>query len=531
MSEAAGIFAWSTATISTAKVVIALVGAALLALDAVLARTGRANVQRRARNGLLVATAAAAIVVWMRLAPVAAWNHVHPWELYHHAIAAKYFDELGYVGLYDCTLLADVEAGFEIPPAQRPVRRLATNRGEVASAVLARPLPCRERFTPERWSAFKDDIAVLRGALTPRHWGSMLTDHGFNATPVWLVAGTTLVPSGPFSWGKLHWLTRIDLALLVAMAVACFWGFGLRGGCAALIFLGTQYQGDFRWLGGAFLRFDWLALATIGAALVHRGHVTAGGFALTWATLSRIFPGFLVAAVVLHAATDLARRRSLVLSVPHRRFALGCLLGLATLVPLSVAVAGRDAWPAFVANSRKHLATPLLNFVGWKTVVAFDPATTAGKLRDPSFVDPYEPWHEAVRANFARREVVYFAGVAVFVALLVAALARTPLGVAPLLGVGLVVVAAEIGAYYYALLLGYGLLAARFDLIGPALLLAAAASLAIADAVTGSSDVVFAALSALWTVFAFGTTAYVLRASGYARSRERPAASASAAPR
>lgn len=511
MSEAADIFAWPDATISTVKAVIALVGAALLALDIALRRSGRGQVRRRLRDRLLVATAAAAALAWMRLAPLGVWNHVHPWELYHHALGAKYFAELGYTGLYDCTLIADVEAGFGISPDRRPVRRLADNRVETGAAVLASPDPCRDRFGSERWAAFQRDLAVFRGALVERRWASMLTDHGFNASPAWLVTAATLVPSGPFTWEKLRWLARIDLALLAATAAAGFWGFGLRGGCAALIFFGTHYLGEYGWLGGAFLRYDWLALAAIGAALVYRGKLAAGGFALTWAALLRVFPGFLVAAVVLHAAIDLVRRRTLVLAPPYRRFALGCLLALATLLPLSVAIAGRDAWPAFVANSRKHLATPLLNFVGWKSVVAFDTATTAGTLRNPALADPYETWHVAVRETFARREAVYLAGVAGFAALLAVALARTPLAVSPLLGVGLVVVAAQIGSYYYAILLGYGLLAARFDLLGPALLLGAAASLAIADLVTGSSDVVMAALSALWTAFAVGATVLALR--------------------
>ena len=57
-----------------------------------------------------------------------------------------------------------------------------------------------------------------------------------------------------------------------------------------------------------------------------------------------------------------------------------------------------------------------------------------------------------MRSSFERRRAVYAAVVALYAALLVAAIARTPLAWAPLLGIGLTVVAAEIGAYYYALL-------------------------------------------------------------------------------
>jgi hypothetical protein len=509
LSDAAGIFEWSSAALNTAKAVIALVGAALLALDALLRRHGRAHVLRRTRDGLLVATAAAAALAWLRFAPLGVWNHVHVWEHYHHGIGAKYFRELGYTRLYDCTVIADAEAGFGIPPERRPVRRLDTNRVEKGDRILPGADACKSRFTPERWAAFQHDVGVFRGSFVERRWGSILTDHGFNASPVWTLVGAALVPAGPFRIETLHRLARIDLVLLAATMAAGFWGFGLRAGCAALIYFGTNYLSDYTRIGGGFLRYDWLAASVIGAALVQRGWPAAGGAALTWAALVRVFPGFLVAAVGLHAAIDLLRRRSLAVSAPHRRFAAGCLLALATLVPLSVATAGRDAWPDFVANSRKHLATPLLNFVGWKTLVAFDPATTAGALRDESLGDPYERWHTAVRDNFERRKVAFGAGVAAFVALLAAALSRTPIGAAPLLGVGLVVTAAEIGSYYYALLLGYGLLAGRFQWVGVGLLLCSAATLGVADTVGGSRDVGMAVWSALWFAFALAVTAGV----------------------
>jgi hypothetical protein len=500
---------WSAAALGTAKAVTALCGAALLLLDIVLRRRGRAHERRRTRDALLVATAAAGALAWVDFAPLETWNHVHRWEFFHHALGAKYFAELGYTRLYDCAAIADVEAGFGVAPQRRPVRRLATNRVEKGSDVVADPDACKRHFTPERWDAFAHDVGVIRDSFPLRRWGSILTDHGFNASPVWTIAGAALVPSGPFEWSQLRWLARIDLVLLALATAAMFWAFGLQATCAAWICLGTHYLGNYGWIGGGFLRYDWLALSLVGAALVRRGWLLAGGFALTWATLVRVFPGFLIAAVVLHAAIYMARRRSLVLAPPHRRFAAGCLLALATLVPLSVAVAGRDAWSGFVANSEKHLDTPLLNFVGWKSVVAFDPATSASVKKDAARPDPYEPWHEAVRANFARRSPVYWAGVAGFVALLAAAVARAPLGAAPLLGVGLVIAAAQIGSYYYALLMAYGLLAAVHPWVGVALLVVSAASIGVADAIGGSQDVVMAALSALWFAFAIGVTAGV----------------------
>lgn len=502
--------AWSSGAIASAKAVLALAGAALLLLGWRLDRGDAPGTARRTRDAALAATAMLSLLAWMRFDPRAVWSDLHVWELYHHFLGAKYFPELGYSRLYECTLVADVEAGTPIAP-DRPVRRLATNQVGRIGDLLAEAESCKARFAPERWRAFRDDVAAFRGALNDRSWASMLTDHGFNATPVWTVLGHALIggaPARPETWRALM---RIDLALLAAMAASLFWAFGLRPACAALIFFGTHQLSEMRWLSGAFLRFDWLASSMIGIALWRRGWAIAAGFALGWAMLVRIFPGALIAGIALHAALDLHRRRSFAPTAAQRRFALGCVLALATLLPLSVAVAGRDAWPGFVANSRKHLATPLLNFVGWKTVVSFDPGGTADRLADRALPDPYTPWHEAVRERFARRAPAYWIGVAAYVALLAASLRRAPAWSAPILGIGLVVVATQIGAYYWAILMGYGLLTGWLPAAGIGLLLGSAASVGIADRVSSLSETLYVALSALWIAYVVGVTVLAAR--------------------
>jgi hypothetical protein len=485
---------------------IALAGAALCAYEIGLARAGRGAGRRAQRRGAWIVLAVAALLVWVRLGPLGG-TELHVWELYHHVLGAKYFSELGYVGLYDCTLAADVEAGFEFPPAVRPVRRLATGGVEKGDRVLGDAYGCKGRFSTARWRAFTHDVGVFRALFPPRRWGSILTDHGFNATPAWTITGAALTRVIPVSRGTLFLFTLPDAILLAAMTAAFAWGFGLRAAAIAWIAIGTLYPSDFHWIGAAFLRYDWLALSAIGVALVRRGWLLAGAFALTWATGVRVFPGFLVAAVVIHAGLDLLRRRSLVLSPAHRRFALGCLLGLAALGALSVAVTGRDAWSGFVAHSREYLDTPLLNFMGWKTAVAFDPATTSSTLRDGTRDDPFAPWEEAVHRNFAHRRVLYAAGIVGFTGLLTLALRRTPLAWAPLLGVGLVVIGAELTCYYYALLALYAGLAEPFPIAGVLLLLFCAASQGIASAIAGSEDVVYAALSAASVLLALVMTA------------------------
>src|SRR5207245_8463138 len=88
--------------------------------------------------------------------------------------------------------------------------------------------PGRDRFTSERWSAFREDVAFFREALGPQYT-AVLADHGFNPTPLWAAIGgslANLVPAG--SHAGVFLLTLLDPLLLAAAFAAVAWTFGLR---------------------------------------------------------------------------------------------------------------------------------------------------------------------------------------------------------------------------------------------------------------------------------------------------------------
>lgn len=125
----------------------------------------------------------------------------------------------------------------------------------------------------------------------------------------------------------ITFLRLLDPALLLLMWGCVCWAFGWRIACVAAVYWGTNYAAPFGWTGGGTLRQDWLACSVIGIALLR-----------------------------------LCRTAS-----------AGCLLGLATLVPLSaLGTGGFRSWSDFARNSRLHLDTPLANHVGLKTVLSYD---------------------------------------------------------------------------------------------------------------------------------------------------------------
>jgi hypothetical protein len=492
------------------KGAVALAGTLLLAWDLVLRRRGRAGFARRLRDGLLAAFAAAAALVWCNAFAFHQGVYVHHWEIFHHYVGAKYFPELAYTRLYDCTVVADSDAGFPFPARLRPVRRLGSNRVEWATAVLAEREACTRHFEPARWRAFQRDVAWFRSHFPPRRWASITSDRGFNATPLWIALAAGLASEGPPSETQILLLALLDPLLLLAMWGCVAWAFGWRVLCVALLYWGTNYPAQFGWTGGAFLRQDWLALAVTGLCLLRRERPAAAGCALATAALLRVTPAVLVAGLALKALTTLWRTRRLAPS--HRRFAAGALAALALLVPLSALLTGAAAWPAFVRNSSLDLATPSGNFLGWKTVVAYEHATRMTAARDPAQLDPAVPWQQARRAVFANRAALYWAGVAGFLVLLVAAVRRSEDATAAVLGTGLMVIAAQIPSYYYALLLVYACLWPRSPAIGVALVALSALSWALALPLA-ARDEIFTGVSLASVLFVVAATFQAARAT------------------
>jgi len=336
--------------------VVPLVATLVLAIDAWRNRRGATSAPSRWRDAALLAAGVAGALGW--------WNFLefryqpgfgHSHDVFHYYVGSKYFDELGYTRLYECTTVADVESGHGEAAAARTIRNLRTYRRESTDAILADPERCKRHFTPERWATFRHDIDFFRARFPAGSWQGLLADHGYNPSPAWGALAGLFVGDGPVSEARLAPLLLIDPLLLLAMWSVLWRAFGWRATCVALVFWGANSATDYLWTGGGLLRQGWLATLFIGIGALRLGWYTTGGFALTVAALLRVFPGAALAAVAVHAGLAMARRRSLRPPPELRRLAAGCGLALATLLPLSFAThGGPGAWVDFARNIRFH---------------------------------------------------------------------------------------------------------------------------------------------------------------------------------
>ena len=285
------------------------------------------------------------------------------------------------------------------------------------------------------------------------------TDHGFNGTPVWLIAGSGLANLGPASEHQILALTLIDSLYFLAMVAVIGWAFGLRPLAVALLVFATFFPCRFFWTGGAFLRWDWLFYTVASVACLKKGRPWLGGMALGYAALLRVFPGLLAVGPAAVLITLILREGLRVgLKRPEGaaclRFLGGAVLAAAILVPVSLGVVGGvDGYRAFLANTRKHQETPLTNHMGLRTVVAWRQAEVGRRLMTTE-ADPWLRWKEARLAAWRRSWPLAALVAAAALFLLGRAVRRQPEPwIAAALGTLWIAFAVELTSYYYAFLI------------------------------------------------------------------------------
>ena len=247
----------------------------------------------------------------------------------------------------------------------------------------------------------------------------------------------------------------------------------------ALLVFATFFPSRFFWTGGAFLRWDWLFYTVAAVACLKKGRPWLGGMALGYAALLRIFPGLLAAGPAAARGRDgscatacgTACRRPEVRA--HLRFLAGAALAAAILVPASlVATGGPGAYSAFLANTRKHQATPLTNHMGLRTVVAYRPSEVGRRLIAesaapiPGCAGRRRGW----RPGISRGRLAALLAAAALFLLGRAALRRPEPWIAAALGTLWIAFAVELTSYYYAFLLVPALLWTEKKAAGIALL-------------------------------------------------------------
>src|SRR5579883_1094887 len=326
-----------------ASVIAVFVASAACAV-LVFARTQRA-IARRAAYAALCACAMLALMSWLRFGrfhtvfldahpgdfgpnrpKVEAHQPLHFHEMFHYYVGSKYFRELGYLGLYDCTVLADQEIAREEGVAPHITNAYVRDLADVlndkthAAALEHCRSEVRPRFSDERWRSFKGDIRELQRLVPDDWWNEAVFDAGFNPPPSWTVVGASFSNVIPLRNGTLPTYlvaTGLDMALLVVAFACVFKAFGRTTAVVAAVFFGATFITSYGWNAGALLAMSacdriFPAGFAVGAAAPiawralrspeHRRQLArfGGGFGATVAVL-------VVASCVLFGASSWSR--------------------------------------------------------------------------------------------------------------------------------------------------------------------------------------------------------------------------------
>ena len=285
---------WNNETSVAWEMILAIAAFLLLLLNRGLRKDGKTSLFKKARTWALATMGGLALLSYFNFGSFHFNTFVHDWDTFHYYVGAKYFDEMEYERLYECIAVVEAEnPKLRKRVETRTLMNLRTNIIESTADILAHPERCKKHFTPARWEAFRKDIAFFRKRVGVKRWDNTQTDHGFNASPVWMILGTTLANTAAASESHIFMLDLIDVAYFFATLALIFWAFGWRALAVALIVFATNFPGRYYWTGGSFLRWDWLFYMAASVCFMRKKMPFAAGAVLAYAMLLRLFPGFL----------------------------------------------------------------------------------------------------------------------------------------------------------------------------------------------------------------------------------------------
>lgn len=301
-------------------------------------------------------------------------GYVRPWNIFHYYLGAKYFPELGYFNLYSCALAADDELQG-VWDDQTPVRNLTSY---VIGTRQASP-PCPGgQFSTDRWARFRADLLLVQqlappdSAETARLWRQVLTDKGFNPSPVWATFSWWLTNHIPLTSGpEFKLLVSLDIILLAMALGLVGWTFGWETAAVALACLVT-FWGPYRRLAGNVLQYGWLVAVLLGFSFWQRGWFKTSAVFFAYSITTYLFPVFFMAGLLIRLIAAGVRRQPATVRPLITFFAWLLLFCWLFLMGSLLLPTGPAAWVEFSAKLQRHSAAlqqELLN-VGLKNLLS-----------------------------------------------------------------------------------------------------------------------------------------------------------------
>ncbi|MBL8917611.1 MAG: hypothetical protein JNJ54_02025 [Myxococcaceae bacterium] len=302
-----------------------------------LAEEGRPLAFQRLRDRLMLVLGMAGVMGYFNFGHLHFGGFVHVWDTYHYYIGSKYASEVGYDRMYDCAAVVDAENGRLAEVQRRNHTDLRTNLITPTREVIENADQiCKQYFTPERWAQYTRDINSIRSMVNENRWKEIHVDHGYNATPVWTLAGKFFANLQPATSDGLIAVNLLDPIYIFLAMLMIWWAFGVRGFAMAGIVLGCNFPNRYYWTGGAFLRHDWLFYLVASVCLLKKEKHFLGGLSFSYTVLLRLFPGLAAIGPALAAVEYFRRNKKL--EAGFLKYLAGGAVGTVGLVGLTFAL-------------------------------------------------------------------------------------------------------------------------------------------------------------------------------------------------
>lgn len=330
--------------------------------------------------------------------------HFH--EFVHYYVGAKYFRELGYLGLYDCVTLADKEISQE-----DGVQRITSYVRNLEDVLRDKPYEAavagcqetqRKNFTDARWESFKEDLRQLHTLVGDDQWGSVVYDAGFNPPPSLILVSSPIANLIPIKVGRIQtflFATGIDFLLLLGIALAMNEAFGRLTMSVWLVYFGATFISHYTWNGGSLLRYSWLAFVVFGMVAAKRGRWALAGGLFAAATCDRIFPlafGAFAAVPLAYRALQSQEHRRLL-----KRFCVAFGATVFVLVAASTLVFGASSWRVFFARVTHHSDVYYVMHIGLKKVLTFRKWVGSQNFHGHVGLDNFRVWNLRLRETWS----------------------------------------------------------------------------------------------------------------------------------
>ncbi|NNE17651.1 MAG: hypothetical protein HKN10_04150 [Myxococcales bacterium] len=466
-----------TGVINVSRAVCAAVACAVvlrLGLRPVHARQGLLT-------GLLAAVAFMAILTFYNFGHPQFYDvdarkptYVHTWDMRVYFPFVKYFDELGYDGVYLASVKAYAEDELDgslerIEGTQ--LRDLRDYEMRTVSDVEEEVHAVKDRFSPERWTEFKQDMSYFWKTMGRGAYLNSLRDHGGNATPAWLLVAHAIYGSAEASEATFLWGALLDPLLLLLFFVVAWRTFGLRTALVCLVAYGatTIYQFGSNW-GGSTLRNDWMVLLGLGVCALASRRWYLAGLLLGWGAMIRAFPVlalvFLAAPVAWRSLAAVRRRRAgrgepspFLQLLPLAKVGAGVFVVVVVLGGLSASRFGIErSWSAWSQKISMHANKPNVNHIGLIASVSYEPDNLWHNLHARG-EDP-EQWGPLTAQTMRDRRWITIAGMLFYTLLGVAACRRLRLADAAVIGTLMIPIYFYPANYYLHILFIWPLLLA-----------------------------------------------------------------------